>query len=61
MDKESVLTGLRYLPIVGQGAIGFIRKNKGTSFSLTRQPQKAGIAQSNALGYSNGVYTLGTK
>lgn len=49
MDKECVLLRPGHSPIIGYKAIDFIGQNGGSTFSITWQPNKEFISQSNNL------------
>ena len=53
--------GLGIRPIIGANAIDFLSQVNDSSYTLTWSPAGAGIATSEDLGYSYGIYKLELK
>jgi ketosteroid isomerase-like protein len=61
IDNEGILLRAGHPPIVGANAIDFLSQVNDSAYSLTWSPAGAGIAQSDDLGYSYGIYKLELK
>ena len=61
IDNEGILLRAGHPPIVGANAIDFLSQVNDSPYTLTWSPAGAGIAASDDLGYSYGIYRLGLK
>lgn len=58
IDDEGVLLRPDNLPITGAEAIDFLSLLSDTSYTLSMQPSRAQISQSEDMGFTYGIYTL---
>ena len=61
IDNEGILLRPGHLPIIGANAIDFLSQVNDSSYILTWNPSGAGIAASEDMGYSYGIYKLELK
>jgi ketosteroid isomerase-like protein len=61
IDNEGILLRAGHPPIVGANAIDFLSQVNDSSYTLSWSPSGAGIAASEDIAYSFGIYTLGLK
>lgn len=61
IDNDGVLLRPGRLPVIGANAIDFLSQVNDSSYTLTWSPAGAGIAASDDLGYSYGIYKLELK
>ncbi|MBS1731828.1 MAG: hypothetical protein JST02_00900 [Bacteroidetes bacterium] len=61
IDSNGVLLRPNEMPIIGANAIDYLIQLNDTDFTLTWQPNGAGIAESGELGYTFGVYAMKPK
>ncbi|HEX7458460.1 MAG TPA: hypothetical protein VF301_08505, partial [Ginsengibacter sp.] len=61
IDNEGILLRPGHLPIIGANAIDFLSQVNDSSYTLTWNPSGAGIAASEDMGYSYGIYKLELK
>lgn len=61
IDNDGVLLRPGRPPIIGANAIDFLSQVNDSSYTLTWSPAGAGIAASDDLGYSYGIYKLELK
>ena len=61
IDNEGILLRPNHPPIVGADAIDFLSQVNDSSYTLTWNPSGAGIAASEDMGYSYGIYKLELK
>ena len=58
IDNEGILLRGGHPPIIGANAIDFLSQVNDSSYTLTWNPAGAGIAASDDLGYTYGIYKL---
>ncbi|HSQ43476.1 MAG TPA: hypothetical protein VLM16_00675 [Ginsengibacter sp.] len=61
IDNDGILLRPGRPPIIGANAIDFLSQVNDSSYTLTWSPAGAGIAASDDLGYSYGIYKLELK
>jgi ketosteroid isomerase-like protein len=61
IDNEGILLRPGHSPIIGANAIDFLSQVNDSSYTLTWSPAGAGIAASEDMGYSYGIYKLELK
>ena len=61
IDNEGILLRGGHLPIIGANAIDFLSQVNDSSYTLTWSPAGGGIAPSDDLGYTYGIYKLELK
>ncbi len=61
IDNEGILLRPGHTPIIGANAIDFLSQVNDSSYTLTWNPSGAGIAVSEDIEYSYGIYTLQLK
>jgi len=58
IDSNGVLLRPGQMPIIGANAIDYLIQLSDTGFSLTWEPNNAGISTSGDLGYTYGIYAM---